>query len=46
MGRSAARALEVKNGRHWLLIEPDIWIWPRFARKDARTFIDAAGRND
>jgi hypothetical protein len=34
-------ALEIKNGRHWLLIEPDVWIWPRFARKDAETFINA-----
>lgn len=34
-------SLEIKNGRHWLLIEPDIWIWPRFARKDAEAFIDA-----
>ena len=33
-------SLEIKNGRHWLLIEPDIWIWPRFARKDATDFID------
>lgn len=33
-------SLEVKNGRHWLLIEPDIWIWPRFARTDATGFID------
>lgn len=34
-------SLEFKNGRHWLLIDPDIWIWPRFARKDATDFIDA-----
>ena len=33
-------SLEFKNGRHWLLIEPDIWIWPRFARRDATDFID------
>lgn len=33
-------SLEIKNGRHWLLIEPDIWIWPRFARRDATGFID------
>lgn len=33
-------SLELKNGRHWLLIKPDIWIWPRFARKDATDFID------
>lgn len=34
-------SLEIKNGRHWLLIEPDVWIWPRFARKGAKDFIDA-----
>lgn len=33
-------SLEIKNGRHWILIEPDIWIWPRFARKDATDFVD------
>lgn len=33
-------SLELKNGRHWLLIKPDIWIWPRFAREDATDFID------
>jgi hypothetical protein len=33
-------SLEIKNGRYWLMIEPDIWIWPRFARKDATDFID------
>lgn len=34
-------SLETKNGRDWLLIEPDIWIWPRFARRDATDFIDS-----
>lgn len=38
-------SLESKNGRHWLLIDPDIWIWPRFARKDATDFIDARRKN-
>jgi hypothetical protein len=33
-------SLEFKNGRRWLLVEPEIWIWPRFARKDATDFID------
>jgi hypothetical protein len=33
-------SLEPKNGRHWLLIAPVVWIWPRFARKDATDFID------
>lgn len=34
-------SLEFKNGRHWLLIDPDIWIWPRFTRRGATDFIDA-----
>lgn len=33
-------SLELKNDRNWLLIEPDIWIWPRFARKEATDLID------
>lgn len=33
-------SLEVKNNRHWLLLEPEIWIWPRLARRDATVFID------
>jgi hypothetical protein len=33
-------SLEFKNGRHWLLIEPDIWIWPPFARKSATDCTD------
>jgi hypothetical protein len=37
----AARvSVEYKNGRAWLLIDPDIWISPRRARKDAGTFLD------
>lgn len=34
-------ALDTRNGQHWLLISPDIWIWPRRARASARTFLDA-----
>lgn len=33
-------SLEIKNGQRWLLIEPDIWIWPQHARKDAATFME------
>ena len=33
-------SLEVKDGRCWLLIEPDIWIWPQHARRDAIEFMD------
>jgi len=38
-------SLEVKNGRHWLLIEPDIWIWPEYARRDATDFISVRRRD-
>ena len=27
-----------RNGRLWLLVHPDIWIWPPRARKDAQGF--------
>ncbi len=33
-------AIEHKNGRSWLLIDPDVWIAPKRARKDAITFLD------
>ena len=38
-------SLDVKNYRHWLLIEPDIWIWPEYARKGATDFISARRRD-
>ncbi len=33
-------SIDYKNGQLWLLIDPDVWIWPRNARKDAREFLD------
>lgn len=33
-------SLEMKDGRHWLLIQPDIWVWPEHARRDATVFLD------
>lgn len=37
----AARiTVDFKDGRLWLLIEPDIWIGPRHARKAAIDFLD------
>lgn len=37
----AARiSLEVKEGRNWLTVDPDIWIWPPRARRDATDFLD------
>lgn len=29
-----------KNGANWLLVDPDIWIWPPRARANAREFLD------
>jgi hypothetical protein len=33
-------SLEMKDRRNWLLIEPDIWVWPAHARRDATAFLD------
>ena len=33
-------SLDVKDGKFWLLIEPDIWIWPNRARRLAVNFMD------
>jgi len=37
----AVRAsVDYKDGKLWLLLDPDVWIWPPRARKDAATFLD------
>ena len=33
-------SVDQKGDRLWLLINPDIWIWPPYARADARDFLD------
>jgi hypothetical protein len=33
-------SIDVKNGQTWLLIDPDIWIWPARARELATEFMD------
>ena len=33
-------SIDQRNGQLWLLIDPDIWIWPSHARPDAREFLD------
>lgn len=38
-------SIEVKNGRPWLLLEPDLWIWPEFARRDATKFMKQRRRD-
>lgn len=32
-------SVEQKNGRHWIVIEPDVWIWPTRARRLATDFL-------
>ncbi|MEW8508998.1 MAG: SIR2 family protein [Candidatus Thiodiazotropha sp.] len=33
-------SVDCKDGKVWLLIDPDIWIWPPRARKSAANFMD------
>lgn len=37
---AAQIAIEEKEGRFWLMVTPDIWIWPRWARQDATALLD------
>ena len=33
-------SLDVRDGRLWVLLNPDIWIWPQRARRNATEFLD------
>ena len=33
-------SIDFKNGQLWVLLDPDVWIWPPRARKDATDFLD------
>ena len=33
-------SIQLIDGRYWLLLDPDIWIWPTRARPEARAFLD------
>ncbi|MFC3753180.1 hypothetical protein ACFOSR_12610 [Aquamicrobium ahrensii] len=39
-----AEAVEIDlqqiGGRTWVLLKPDVYIWPRWARREASTFLD------
>lgn len=37
---AAKISLDAKDGKFWLLVEPDIWIWPLRARRHATDFLD------
>jgi hypothetical protein len=32
--------LQQVNGHNWLLLKPEVWIWPKWGRKDATAFLD------
>ena len=32
--------LQIKDGRCWVILDPDIWIWPQRSRKDAVAFMN------
>ena len=38
-------SVDQKGDQLWLLIDPDIWIWPPRARADARDFLDKRRRD-
>lgn len=33
-------SIAIVDGRCWLLFDPDVWIWPTRARRDAAVFLD------
>jgi hypothetical protein len=37
-------SIEIIAGRSWVLLDPDVWIWPQRARKDAATFLSERRR--
>jgi hypothetical protein len=42
---AAQISIEEKNGAFWLVIDPDIWIWPKRARRNAVDLLDARRSN-
>ena len=38
-------SLDMRNGAVWLVIDPDIWIWPSRSRRDATAFLDNRRRD-
>ncbi len=42
----AARiSIDMRNGAVWLLVDPDVWIWPARCRQDATEFLDQRRRD-
>ncbi|MCY4237594.1 MAG: SIR2 family protein, partial [Rhodospirillaceae bacterium] len=42
----AARvSVDIRNGAVWLVVDPDVWIWPARSRYDATEFLDRRRRD-
>ena len=37
--------MDVRHDNVWLLIDPDVWIWPSRSRRDAKEFLDQRRRD-
>ena len=42
---SAKISVEVRNDAVWLVVDPDVWIWPSRSRQDATEFLDHRRRD-
>ena len=38
-------SVDERNGRLWMLVHPDLWIWPAHARRDAQDFMGQRRRD-
>ena len=38
-------SIEMRNGAVWLVVDPDVWIWPARSRRDASEFLDRHRRD-
>ena len=37
-------SIDIRNDAVWFVIDPDIWIWPRYSRRDATEFLNKRRR--
>ena len=37
--------VDERNGQLWMLVHPDLWIWPPRARRDAQNFMEQRRRD-
>jgi len=39
-GEAVEISVEERNGQYWLLVQPNVWIWPKHGRRDAAQLLD------